>query len=144
MLNGDYMTELSRIQRLQQLFELLTEDLKLLPGSPLFRFIQQETNSPASNACWVKGGNFCFHIVCDGLLAGCGKFEPGCSVSYGHLDRDRGSFHLLNTSGIIKFNPAMEKEEEKEGYYGEDDAEAIRVLMRLLLDYEAKFKISLV
>lgn len=136
------MTELSRTQRLQQLFDLLTKDLELQPNSPLFRFIQEETHSPTSNACWIKGGNFCFHIVCDGLLAGCGKFEPGCSISYGHLDRDRGAYHLLNTAGILKFDPAVEKEEEKGGYYGEDDAEATRVLIGLLLDYEAKFKIS--
>ena len=132
--------ELSRTERFQQLFNLLNE-LRLVPGSEFFSFLKRETHSPASNACWLKRDNFCYHMVVDNLLAHEG-WEPGCSVSYGYLDHDRGTSHLVNTAGCLKFNPKDADDDEAEGYADTDDAEAARVLMGLLLDYEAKFKIS--
>ena len=126
--------------KLNQLAAIIN-NCNLVPGSGFFAYLKKVTKSPASNACWIKSGNFAFHIVVDGLLSKDG-WEDGCSISYGHLDRDRGSFHLLNTAGMLKFDLRKELQDSDEDaeYYGEDDIPAIEALISELISYETRYQ----
>lgn len=127
------------------LSKMLNEPGKeMVPGSKFFEFCKQVTKSPATNMFWMRREKFTFMFTVDGFLCPNGEMEPGCHIAYGHNDYDRGSFPVISTVGMFKFDPKKTAELATKGTLKlhEDDIEAFQECVFGLTDLQTKFDLK--